>query len=544
MSAPTYCDVRLFMSSVLSLFLPVMSYLFSEAKKWTGMTGLSLRAGLILAWMLLVELLRKKVDEIHIQDYSGIIQRGARIILQHDEGPHQHHLGGAHDEGGDELLKKCKYIVMGEENFVGEPTADGYEVKNIITPDDIVTVGEVWELAEKDKEVFTSVDKNQQLKRLCLSFALFKLLRRRFERLPVMSNNNRETHDCRNLILKGLYNNGESETTAEALFQVMSDEVTFLSEYYHSVVPVVLASPFFLFVNYFFVPIVVLMLCLMTITICSAGDVTSSFNSIFNRNIESVFIQVVICLVSRAPYSPAAFFSIVDLSITALLLIIFLYEEIWEFLAFLLSNWFTVSLNCNYIAKPYYTHRRSHAFTGAVRGVLWLWSKMRHTELRFKQFSVLSLSWPPKLPLLVLNNAALVPNNSKRSIIEYLVEHDTPLTIGVSALQRNNLSDQLSWACYSGDSVAEVILTWHIATSIVEVKCAPRSKEQAAAAASSMVVAIRLSKYCAYLVAFHPELLPDDNREKAELVLEDHQEGTQGRTWMLGLLLVFTSCTC
>ena len=32
-------------------------------------------------------------------------------------------------QGGDELLKRCKYIVMGEEELVEEPTADGYKLK-------------------------------------------------------------------------------------------------------------------------------------------------------------------------------------------------------------------------------------------------------------------------------------------------------------------------------------------------------------------------------------------------------------------------------
>lgn len=83
---------------------------------------------------------------------------------------------------GDELLKRCMCIVMGEDKLVEATTADGYKVSKINPSDDssIVTVGKVWEVAEKDN-LFTSLDKDQRLKRICLSFALFKLLRRRFE---------------------------------------------------------------------------------------------------------------------------------------------------------------------------------------------------------------------------------------------------------------------------------------------------------------------------------------------------------------------------
>ncbi|RLN11853.1 hypothetical protein C2845_PM09G01110 [Panicum miliaceum] len=598
-SAIVHPKVHLFLSSALSLFLPVMSYLFSEAKNAgfsssptpTPVTDLSLRAGLILAWMLLVELLRKKVDVIHMRSYSGTVQRAARVIwpanlvffniraisrklvfsvlwiicatklaqriaftevgkrsYAHGKNARfissymlAHQMLEQHRDveqlGGDELLKRCKYIVMGEEELVEEPTADGYKLKEVTSDSSsIVTVGKVW-----------ASDTNEQLKRICLSFALFKLLRRKIEHPQGMTG--KEACDCRDLILRGLYNNG-GRSTAESLFQVMSDEVTFLSEYYHSVVPVVLASPFFLFVNYFLLHIVVIMLCFMTIVICGNGDVSSAFHSFStDRFLLSSDVNVgdlVICLVSRAAFSTAAFFSIVDLSTTLLLFLIFVYEEIWEFLVFLLSNWFMVSLICNHIlvvAKPQRRGAGGRTFScWALHILMWLRSKMSHTNIiSFKQFSVLNLRWPldllPLFPIpYVIVQTRLVPNTLKQSILDYLlVEHDDragPLTNGKSALRRNGLSDQLSWACKS-DSVAEVILTWHIATSILEAKCAPHqtassNKEEAAAAAALMMmsrVAIRLSKYCAYLVAFHPEILPDDNQEKAELVFEDmHKE--------------------
>ncbi|KAG2603852.1 hypothetical protein PVAP13_4NG014400 [Panicum virgatum] len=569
-SAIVHPKVRLFLSSALSLFLPVMSYLFSEAKNAgfsSSTTDLSLRAVLILAWMLLVELLRQKVDVIHMRSYSGTVQRAARVVFSvlwiicatklvqriafteagkrsyaHGKNARlissymaqmlvdQHRGLSARDveqQGGDELLKRCKYIVMGEEELVEEPTADGYKLKKVTSSDSssIVTVGKVWEFAEEHR-LFISSDKNERLKRICLSFALFKLLRRKIEHPQGVTGE--EACDCRDLILRGLYSNGGT-STAETLFQVMNDEVTFLSEYYHSVVPVVLASPFFLFVNYFLLHIVVIMLCLMTLVICGNGDVSSAFHSIstdsylFRSNVG----DLVICLVSRAAFSTAAFFSIVDLSITLLLFLIFFYEEIWELFVFLLSNWFMVSLLCNHIAAAAKPQRRGaggRAFSWALHIVMWLRSKMSHANISFKQ----------------LVPTRLVPNTLKQSIFDYLVEHDDghgPLLItnGKSALRRNSLFDQLSWACKS-DSAAEVILTWHIATSILEAKCAPHrtatatasNKEEAAAAAAALTmsrVAIRLSKYCAYLVAFHPEILPDDNQEKAELVFEDmHKE--------------------
>jgi hypothetical protein len=74
--------VRPFLSSVLSLFLPVMSYLFSEAKNKAdrpASAGFSLRSLPILAWML-VELLRRKVDKVRMRGYTTTIQRAGRVV--------------------------------------------------------------------------------------------------------------------------------------------------------------------------------------------------------------------------------------------------------------------------------------------------------------------------------------------------------------------------------------------------------------------------------------------------------------------------------
>nr|TKW03711.1 hypothetical protein SEVIR_7G059500v2 [Setaria viridis] len=532
--------VRLFLSSVLSLFLPVMSYLFSvrvrggieaaataldesaiedppappdTAVSGAGAVGLppSLVAGpgdvaaagwpmahmgeaqssgeapagavacagglssvdtlgWVAAWMLLVELLRRKVDDIRMRGYTSTIQRAGRVVwlgslvffninivaqralfsmlrilcvtrllqrlafteVEKRSYAHGKNAGlinsymaqqmlGAHDvdqviQGEHhELLKRCKYIVMGEEKLVKKVTAYGYELNEVTPRDSIITVGKVWELAESD-HLFTTFDQNQHLRRLCLSFALFKLLRRRFEQLPAVMRAE-EARDSRNILLKGLRSSGQS--TAEALFQVMNDEVNFLCEYNHySVTPVVLASPFFLLVNYFLILIIVLGFCIMSSLLSGNG------NLIWNMP------------PTKCTESPSAFFFILDLFITFILIIILCYEEIWEFFIFILSNWYMVSLLCNYMAKPKW--RGSCIFSGSFRFLMLLRSKLRNTNLDFKQFSVLDLCWQPVLALpatLSLKvTTAPVPNKLKQSIMEYMVEHDrgtshnTPLT--------------------------------------------------------------------------------------------------------------------
>ncbi|XP_066338712.1 uncharacterized protein [Miscanthus floridulus] len=594
--------IRILISSALSLFLPVMSYLFSEAKNVKAGAGraavgqksdLSLRAGVILVWMLLVELLRKKVDEIHMRGYSSTIQRAGRVIWlgslvffsfqsagrkavfgilwilcaakvvqriaftevgkrsyahgknarlitsymsrrarRRREQQQQHviveHAGGSgNDPGGvgvgvgDDLLRTSDFIVMGEQELILEATADGYKLKDM-APGTVVTVGKIW------RHLSIDIDPDQRLKRLCLSFALFKLLRRRFDHLPVTKE---ETQDCRDLIFNGVYNG--KEEMVDAVFQVMNMEVNFLSEYYHSVIPVVFASPFFFLANYLLLPVVVLGLCLMTVVLCGNGNARYAFRSIGKDNfaISSGLVSTTACLLLKSFRSPDAFFTTIDFFVTFLLFIIFLYEEIWEFVVFLLSNWFMVSLLCNYVGRPNWLS--SPTFSGIVRRILWVRSKMSKPALSFKQFSVLNTRWPlgigmPSM-LSYLLRTAPVPNKAKHSIMECIVKHSLdgapPLSNGQSVLEREEeerpllLPEQkqrlaeLRRACDS-ESVAEVILTWHVATSLLEEACPPRSGSK-----DDSRVATRLSRYCAYLVAFHHELLPD-NPDKTEKVFE------------------------
>ncbi|KAF0902415.1 hypothetical protein E2562_016250 [Oryza meyeriana var. granulata] len=578
--------VRVILSKALSLFLPVMSYLFSEAKNAgvicsgasaaDGPLELSLRARLILVWMLLVELLRKKVEEIRMQAWhTGTVERAGRVawlgslvffnvsaagrkavfgilwilcavklvqritytevgkrsfaygknaklvisymaqILQKDVEHDSHHVG-------DEFLKRCKYLVMGEEDLVIEPIPSGYRITSDIDAA-VTTVGKIWSLAESD-HLLASLDKDQRLRRLCLSFALFKLLRRSFERLPAMTD--AETRHCRDLIFRGLYNGGGGDEAgaADTLFQVMSDEANFLSEYYHSVVPVVLASPFFLLANYVLLPLVVLVLCLVVVVLCGNGDVLFSFRSIQSDSytMSSGVVNMAMCLLQTVKTSPPAFFTSIDLSITLLLFLIMVYEEVWEFAVFVLSNWFMVSLLHRYTANPQW--RDSAVFSWAIRRILWARSKMlSHHGLRFKQFSVLgscrlSLTLPDAVTLaLPILPTVPVPGQVKHSIADYL---NKSLYDGDDAFAASNGRSavaehaELLPFCDESNGVAEVILTWHIATGILEEKCPPPPQ-----ALSNVVATTRLSEYLAYLVAFHPELLPG-NQDNTELVFQ------------------------
>lgn len=65
---------------------------------------------------------------------------------------------------------------------------------------------------------------------------------------------------------------------------------------------------------------------------------------------------------------------------------------------------------------------------------------------------------------------------------------------------------ELSWA-FRQETETHTILTWHIATWI----CSTRTVHEVLSS-SDYMAATKLSSYCAYLVAFHPDLLPGHHR--------------------------------
>ncbi|TVU01729.1 hypothetical protein EJB05_52804 [Eragrostis curvula] len=588
--------VRVFLYASFALFLPLMSYMFSQAKdeaKLQQLNGngdprrLPFRAQVILIWMLLVELLRKKVDAIlaamsssplravHQQQtlwdaidqivrigwigyliYSYVIgfrkpgfiilwvltlvkaaQRVAAMEVAKSSfavGKNAHLIMGYtaqmmeeedtrdSQESGTALLRKCWYAVMGEDRLKREAGADGYRVELPESDEkkDLITVSDIWELAEgaEGKPADRLLTEHPKLKDLCLAFALFKLLRARFENLHVDTDVAVKNRD---LIFGGLGGgdgNGASdmieEHHSERVFHVIEVELNFMMDYYHSVVPVVLCNPWFLVGNYIFVLLIVVNQAIMVLFItgnghllpiigCLAGDVARMSHRA---------IDLFHCLGHKLLKTIIIMFSSFNILVSLMLFLTFMLMEAWEFVVYVLSDWFLVSLLCEYTRRPKW--QASRCVRRAFAALLWVKRVGRpRAGMRFNQVCVLDLR---RHSLLVIVSKALqhrflgmlsvrVPKEVKHAVFDSLraKKDGEPLSNGVAVLHRHGFSDLL-WACESR-SVTEVILVWHIATSLFEMK-----NSAASAASAQETVATTLSKYCAYLVACAPELLPED----------------------------------
>ncbi|RLN33259.1 hypothetical protein C2845_PM03G18870 [Panicum miliaceum] len=91
---------------------------------------------------------------------------------------------------------------------------------------------------------------------------------------------------------------------------------------------------------------------------------------------------------------------------------------------------------------------------------------------------------------------------------------DGSLSNGVESLQRSQVGESFIWACH-GKGTSDTLLVWHIATCILEVKH-PYGHDQEQDSSPNLnsdnkIAATHLSRYCAYLVTWCPELLPDNN---------------------------------
>ncbi|CAL4995132.1 unnamed protein product [Urochloa decumbens] len=567
--------VRVLLRSTFVLFLPLLSYVYSHSQ------GQDKEVLLMLLWMLLVELIRKKVQvmvqsadgssfsrgicRFTLMDYSDevarlvwigyliysnlqhkgtllaivfvvlwslglakLVQRALNTWLSQNSfataknahliaGYMQHvrqecdhvHEGTNNDQEDDAaiIIGRCRYAVMGEEKLVltkkerknGDKatgselrilnTPAGYNVGNF--PDQrqthchlsidlskakgLVTVGTIWDISSKDKVLFSN-KRIRPLQNVSLSYALFKLLRRRFEQYPMVEIGSTMT---RKLMLKGLLSlENDDLLNAKRAFQVVQLELNFLENYYQADVPVVMSSPL-LFVGNFLLSILFVVVYTIAVVLIGANE------SLYCKN-----------------SSP------LDQLITISLVIILLAIDISEFLSlYLFSHWLLVRLLCFYVqaadgCKRWFAY---WIIVAAMR----VKRSLRDARVKINQVSIVQLCDPIdtfwaltsqalKTRVVGIRRQVVVSNEAKVAIVKALKSID--LETGSIAMPAVSGFDK----CHT---VTETILAWHLATELLEVA----HHKKNLAVSNNQKVATMLARYCMYLVANVPELLVDDN---------------------------------
>ncbi|XP_012700652.1 uncharacterized protein LOC101775141 [Setaria italica] len=500
------------------------------------------RPGFIILWVLTLIKAAQRVATVEVAKRSFAVGKNTHLVVGYTAQMLEDEDLRDEREEGAVLLRKCWYAVMGEDRLKRKVGPDGYRVE-VELPEsdeeikkDLVTVGDIWELAEGSdgKPADRLLTDHPKLKDLCLAFALFKLLRARFENLHVDKD---VVVKNRDLIFRGLRGgDGDHDREAgssssdrdedrrredhtERAFHVVELELNFVMDYYHSVVPVVLCSPWFLVGNYLFVFLIVVNQAIMVLFITGNGRLLQIIGCLA-RDVVTLSrraIDLLRCLGHKLLRTVIIAFSSFNILVSLMLFLTFILMEAWEFVVYVLSDWFLVSMLCEYARRP--TWQSSRCVSKSFRALLWAKQVGRpRAGMCFNQVCVLDLR--RHTPWVVISKvlrhrflgapSVRVPAEVKRAVFASLAAKATggePLSNGVAVLHSRGHQELLS--------VTHVILVWHIATSIFEMKNAAGAAGTTRSAEET--VATTLSKYCAYLVACASELLPE-NQEGSERV--------------------------
>uniref|UniRef100_A0A0E0LIJ5 DUF4220 domain-containing protein n=1 Tax=Oryza punctata TaxID=4537 RepID=A0A0E0LIJ5_ORYPU len=452
---------------------------------------------------------------------------------------------------GATALARCQYVVMGEEKLVhaankkkkqqrdiGGGDDDG-NVVTITTPGcgygvgrypnhqseqkhvnllvDMAKSGEVVTIVEITNKIqvpnwcccFTGSRFTKYMHQLCFSFSLFKLLRRRFEHYPMVEAGSRTS---RQLLLDELLVAG-GDGGAKKTFRVMRQELDFLDNYYDAGAPVAMSSPWLFIVNYFFSLVFVSTYLAAVIVVLFEARQQKGTLSLPNPGIyAAVSILLVVTLVA--------------VEFTDLLT------------SYILSNWFMVHLLCllagdgggriwRWACKPAIRLFIAGRFLLFYSFQCLLWLSCRGTNvdtIKLKQVSILRvcepvhklLSWSPQVKLATQGETAIVQVLEEVLRRSLNVDGEEEAIVSMPKLRGLELKKGVD------DTATQVILACHLATELLEMKHVVMVDKKAKRKKMKKHddlhrgVATALSRYCMYLVARSPELLPDNERWVAD----------------------------
>lgn len=397
-------------------------------------------------------------------------------------------------------MKGYKYVVTGEKNV-----QDGMGAYKLEVTDDLVTVERVWQCEGSLLSKGGSGNApSGRLKDLCLSFALFKLLRRR----PLD-----ERDDVRTLVFvrRGLAG-GDLCNDHERMYRVIEVELGFLFDFFYARYP----SPKQTLVSETAMFVAAVALSLSTL-------LSSPFLHYHDHPSNIRFITTGL-----------------DIWLARLVIVLFLILELFQYLSLVLSDWHKVKMTCRYVRKlSWHGHP-------VMEMVLWLMSRATLTSRYWSnsvgQYSLLHACFQNqrssllRMPLHRWLKSRMVearrvtrrslPVSVKRAIHALLrSEWLSYIKYGDRTLQRNDLLHDLDWATsrYAYGAIGSILI-WHIATTVCD---AQRLSKQTAAGGttcrarpvaggggsvsdSGHEVATTLSSYCAYLLFQAPELVTDE----------------------------------
>ncbi|KAL6868140.1 hypothetical protein ACP4OV_014985 [Aristida adscensionis] len=423
-------------------------------------------------------------------------------------------------QGDDRLVEVLPpLIVMGEEKQEIEEMPHGYTIKQ--RKNGLVTIDMVWRLAASDAVLMS----RPWLKDLCLSFALFKLLRRRFARTHIAeSGSSKAFIFVSDLLL--------SSGHPDRVFRVVVDELSFLLDSYYSSLPTSYSGRLLPILN------TTVSLSIIAWCLVMGGVMSHHYIVHIRRHRHQIYCSPTACLFPPKYQSDGGRIVFGNLLFNALptffLFVAVIIAEAWEVMSYFCSNWLKLTLLCSYITNTCW--QRSPCVQRCLDFILGLRIKFVRSWStdQMGQMSLLPLldeQKPRKMWYGLIRRFLCfsdhkrqhvrVPSEVKAAIVDALRSSNGVLSKGTAALRRSRIiGGELLWAC-QGEGASDVILTWHVATAIFDARhggaASASSSSSPSSAASAAAVATHLSRYCVYLMAAAPELLPDDTAWSTKL---------------------------
>ncbi|CAM0903961.1 unnamed protein product [Alopecurus aequalis] len=381
--------------------------------------------------------------------------------------------------------------------------------RRVVDDTKITTVEQIW----RCRGSLLRSERGLRLKDVCLSMALSRMLNRRFAGFPLAEAGLEKTHD---LVFRGLLAGDKPHKRA---FRVIEEELALVHDMYYTKYP-------FLFHMgcYFAVYLPMGMVILCSWLVC-----------LLNHHRERH---------SRHTTAGSAY-----AGTTMVLMATLAFMEVFQMYLYMASGWFKVALIRTYVTSPV-LQREGFFFQPIIRSLLRL-RALQAWQDKLGQYSLLHSLHTSRRCNHFLHYATLflvhkvgkgrvrgkpvmVSELVKRAIVDSLAGSSGHLTNGVRSLRSNGVHEQLSWACHDGEDgivVTRAILVWHVATDIckhqLDVAKGKDDKQPPAvfgddrvAVEASASVATDLSRYCAYLLAFAPSLLPDHRSISASMLSE------------------------
>ncbi|KAK1632429.1 hypothetical protein QYE76_006744 [Lolium multiflorum] len=361
----------------------------------------------------------------------------------------------------------------------------------VIEDPDFLTVDKIWRC--KGRLLQPPSERALRLRDVCLSMALCKMINRRFLGCELYEAKLPKTRD---FVLKGLL---DGDTRYERAFRVIEVELGFVYDLYYTRYPYLYRK-----VRYFALclPVTMVILCswLTYELFREHKDPTNGKNA--------------------------------PLGTTVALMAVVTFLEAFQLYLHMASGWFKVALVRSYVTK--YNLQQMGRIRRAIIDLLLRLKTLGPWEGKLGQYSLLQNYNATRriskcvyyLTLCLVdkdkkgrNRGKLVKLSTqvKKVVIDSLMgtlESGGSLTNGAQSLRNNRVYGKLSWAC-NLHTVAETILVWHIATTICkhEFDAAPSDQDSGQVSTASS-----LSQYCAYLIAFVPDLLPGHSFDSAAIL--------------------------